>query len=151
MLIQPIHSITLTILTLLFCTILNLSKLSTWVDAIVIPINIHKTRLSLKSPENWAAKNITIVPETHNAVWSVNDPRCSPALIFSNDFLINADPAEIYNKEGYVNPLTVLNSFLWNEKKKGNIGLTSNIFIQNTFVHLLNGSKFTESLFGLIW
>ena len=54
-------------------------------------------------------------------------------LIFFSFFpyLIKADPAEIYNKEGYANPLTVLNSFLWNEKKKGNIGLTSNIYIQN--------------------
>ena len=46
-------------------------------------------------------------------------------------YLIKADPAEIYNKEGYANPLTILNTFLWNEKKSGNIGLTSKINIQN--------------------
>ena len=54
-------------------------------------------------------------------------------LIFFSTFpyLTKADSAKIYNKEGYANPLTILNSFLWNEKKRGNIGLTSKINIQN--------------------
>ena len=54
-------------------------------------------------------------------------------LIFFSTFpyLTKADSAKIYNKEGYANPLTILNSFLWNKKKRGNIGLTSKINIQN--------------------
>ena len=44
--------------------------------------------------------------------------------------LIKADSSKIYNKE-YANPINVLGSFLWNEKKKGNIGLTSKISIKN--------------------
>ena len=53
-------------------------------------------------------------------------------LIFFTIFpyLINADSSKIYDK-GYVNPLNVLNSFLWNEKKNGSIGLTSKVYIQN--------------------
>ena len=43
---------------------------------------------------------------------------------------IRADSSRIY-KKGYSNPLSVLNSFLWSEKNKGNIGLTSKINIKN--------------------
>jgi len=45
-------------------------------------------------------------------------------------YLTKADSSKIYNK-GYSNPLNVLNSFLWNEKKGGKIGLTSKINIKN--------------------
>ena len=45
-------------------------------------------------------------------------------------YLAKADSSKIYNK-GYSNPLNVLNSFLWNEKKGGKIGLTSKINIKN--------------------
>ena len=45
-------------------------------------------------------------------------------------YLVKADSSKIYNK-GYSNPLNVLNSFLWNEKKGGKIGLTSKINIKN--------------------
>ena len=45
-------------------------------------------------------------------------------------YLTKADSTKIYNK-GYSNPLNVLNSFLWNEKKGGKIGLTSKINIKN--------------------
>ena len=45
-------------------------------------------------------------------------------------FSIEADSSKIYSK-GYVNPVNALNSFLWNKKKEGSIGLTSNVFIDN--------------------
>ena len=45
-------------------------------------------------------------------------------------YLTKADSSKIYNK-GYSNPLNVLNSFLWNEKKGCNIVLTSKINIRN--------------------
>ena len=45
-------------------------------------------------------------------------------------FSIEADSSKIYIK-GYVNPVNALNSFLWNKKKEGSIGLTSNVFIDN--------------------
>ena len=49
-------------------------------------------------------------------------------LVFT--YLIKADSSKIYNRD-YANPINVLSSFLWNEKKKGNIGLTSKISIKN--------------------
>ena len=49
-------------------------------------------------------------------------------LVFT--YLIKADSSKIYNRD-YANPVNVLSLFLWNEKKKGNIGLTSKISIKN--------------------
>ena len=49
-------------------------------------------------------------------------------LVFSN--LVKADSSKIYD-EGYKNPLNILSSFLWNEEKKGRIGLTSKVNIRN--------------------
>ena len=48
-------------------------------------------------------------------------------LIF---FQLKADSSIIY-KDGYKNPLNVLNSFLWNEDEKGKIGLISSILVKN--------------------
>ena len=44
--------------------------------------------------------------------------------------LIKADSSKIYEK-GYANPVNILSTFLWNKKKKGSIGLTSTISINN--------------------
>ena len=74
-------------------------------------------------------------------------------LIFFSVFpyLIKADSSKIYHK-GYTNPMNVLGSFLWDVKKKGKIGLTSKIYIQNreleATVHpvLLNPSKIKIAL-----
>ena len=69
-------------------------------------------------------------------------------LAFFN--LVKADPTKIYDK-GYKNPLNVLNSFLWNEKK-GKIGLISKVNIQNrdleATIHpvALNSSKIKIAL-----
>ena len=66
-------------------------------------------------------------------------------------YLTKADSTKIYNK-GYSNPLNVLNSFLWNEKKGGKIGLTSKINIKNrkleATIHpvLLDSSKIKIAL-----
>ena len=66
-------------------------------------------------------------------------------------YLIKADSSKIYHK-GYTNPMNVLGSFLWDVKKKGKIGLTSKIYIQNreleATVHpvLLNPSKIKIAL-----
>ena len=49
-------------------------------------------------------------------------------ILFS--FKVQANSSKIYNKE-YANPLTVLESFLWNNKKGSNIGITSKININN--------------------
>ena len=53
-------------------------------------------------------------------------------LIFFSVFpyLIKADSSKIY-KKGYANPINSLSTFLWNKKKKGSIGLTSIISINN--------------------
>ena len=53
-------------------------------------------------------------------------------LIFVSVFpiLIKSDSSKIYNKY-YANPVNILSAFLWDEKKKGNIGLASKINIQN--------------------
>ena len=53
-------------------------------------------------------------------------------LIFFSVFpyLIKADSSKIY-KKGYANPINSLSTFLWNKKKKGSIGLTSVISINN--------------------
>ena len=53
-------------------------------------------------------------------------------LIFFSIFhySIKADSSKIYS-EGYTNPVNYLSTFLWNKKKKGSIGLTSTIFINN--------------------
>ena len=65
--------------------------------------------------------------------------------------LIKADSSKIYNRD-YANPVNVLSSFLWNEKKKGSIGLTSKISIKNrelgATIHpvLLDSSKIKTAL-----
>ena len=65
--------------------------------------------------------------------------------------LIKADSSKIYNKD-YANPVNILSSFLWNEKKRGSIGLTSTISIKNrklgATVHpvLLDSSKIKTAL-----
>ena len=53
-------------------------------------------------------------------------------LIFFSVFpyLIKDDSSKIY-KKGYANPINSLSTFLWNKKKKGSIGLTSVISINN--------------------
>ena len=53
-------------------------------------------------------------------------------LIFFSVFpyLIKADSSKIY-KKGYANPINSLSTFLWNKKKRGSIGLTSIISINN--------------------
>jgi len=50
--------------------------------------------------------------------------------ILTFSYLVKADSTKIYYNE-YANPLNILSSFLWNEKKKGKIGLTSKLNIQN--------------------
>ena len=45
-------------------------------------------------------------------------------------YLTKADSSKIYTK-GYTNPVNTLSTFLWNKKKKGSIGLTSKISINN--------------------
>ena len=50
--------------------------------------------------------------------------------ILTFSYLVKADSTKIYYNE-YANPLNILSSFLWNEKKKGKIGLTSKLSIQN--------------------
>jgi len=70
-------------------------------------------------------------------------------LVFT--YLIKADSSKIYNRD-YANPVNVLSSFLWNEKKKGSIGLTSKISIKNrelgATIHpvLLDSSKIKTAL-----
>ncbi len=70
-------------------------------------------------------------------------------LVFT--YLIKADSSKIYNRD-YANPVNLLSSFLWNEKKKGSIGLTSTISIKNrklgATVHpvLLDSSKIKTAL-----
>ena len=70
-------------------------------------------------------------------------------LVFT--YLIKADSSKIYNRD-YANPINVLSSFLWNEKKKGSIGLTSKISIKNrelgATIHpvLLDSSKIKTAL-----
>ena len=70
-------------------------------------------------------------------------------LVFT--YLIKADSSKIYNRD-YSNPVNVLSSFLWNEKKKGSIGLTSKISIKNrelgATIHpvLLDSSKIKTAL-----
>ena len=70
-------------------------------------------------------------------------------LVFT--YLIKADSSIIYNRD-YANPVNVLSSFLWNEKKKGSIGLTSKISIKNrelgATIHpvLLDSSKIKTAL-----
>ena len=44
--------------------------------------------------------------------------------------IVQANSTKIYNDE-YHNPLNILSSFLWNEKKAGKIGLISNISMEN--------------------
>ncbi len=55
---------------------------------------------------------------------------CVFLFIFLFPFKLFADSTKIYNEE-YVNPLTVLESFLWNNKRGSNIGITSKININN--------------------
>ena len=70
-------------------------------------------------------------------------------LVFT--YLIKADSSKIYNRD-YANPVNVLSSFLWNEKKKGSIGLTSKTSIKNrelgATIHpvLLDSSKIKTAL-----
>ena len=51
-------------------------------------------------------------------------------FIFLITFNVFANSTKIYNEE-YENPLTVLESFLWDNKKGSNIGITSKININN--------------------
>ncbi len=45
-------------------------------------------------------------------------------------YIIKADSSKIY-RNGYANPINSLSTFLWSKEKKGSIGLTSKIHIEN--------------------
>ena len=53
-------------------------------------------------------------------------------LVFSN--FLKADLSKIY-KNGYENPINALSGFLWKDKKKGNIGLSPKISLENRELH----------------
>ena len=89
----------------------NTNNLSTCVDAIDIAKNIQRILLSFISPENCAAINITVVPATHNAEWSVKDPLFRPWLINLYVFVINNDSTIDSLEDKVTNLLAVYDFF----------------------------------------